>query len=99
MTKFINKLRQYWWLLLLAMLGLVAAIFRAGSDKTKPKIITSAKEGLQVKALEAEVEILKGEARAVAKTAHKRAELELIERQDDPKVRRELLADFLESNL
>ena len=99
MTRIVNRLRQYWWLLLLALLGLVAAIFRAGGDKPKPKAITSAKAGLEVRALEAEVKALRGEAKAIAKTAHKRAELELIERQDDPLVRRDLLASFLESNL
>lgn len=99
MVKLKALFARYWWVTLAVLVGLVSFMLgRVRRTPDKPAL-KELKTSLENKALKVKVELMKEEAKEVAKTAHKRAELEFIDRQEDDEVRRELLSKWLKENL
>jgi hypothetical protein len=99
--KFKRFMRKWWWAFLAgfaAVIGiLIGTLFRGGGGggDQKPKFREKAK--LEVAKIDAEAKYEK--AVAVAEVKAKQAELEKIEKVEDPVERRDELAKFLKDNL
>lgn len=104
-------IKKWWWLILGGLLAVAAFIFFGARKRklmTKEELLTGKDTGNAVESLrqvavieaeKAQTDILIEKAKADTKVEVKRQELERIEKEPDPVVRRRRLARWAEQNI